>query len=103
MTDLESEKQIVTLARNLSLFGCFVATALLSSRERRSDCESHTGVRHSQPLVGWPMPQRQREWGLRLAKLQLETERSSTSGWVRSNLPKGRCDHGSPLAQVHYC
>ena len=27
MTDLESEKQIATLARNLSLFGCFVATA----------------------------------------------------------------------------
>ena len=27
MTDLESEKQIVTLARNLSLVGCFVATA----------------------------------------------------------------------------
>ena len=27
VTDLESEKQIVTLARNLSLFGCFVATA----------------------------------------------------------------------------
>ena|ERR1700740_1579874 len=25
--DLESEKQIATLARNLSLFGCFVATA----------------------------------------------------------------------------
>jgi PilZ domain-containing protein len=27
VTDLESEKQIATLARNLSLFGCFVATA----------------------------------------------------------------------------
>ena len=27
VTDLESEKQLVTLARNLSLFGCFVATA----------------------------------------------------------------------------
>ena len=27
MTDLESEKQIATSARNLSLFGCFVATA----------------------------------------------------------------------------
>ena len=27
MTDVESEKEIVTLARNLSLFGCFVATA----------------------------------------------------------------------------
>lgn len=27
MTDLESEKQIVTVARNLSLSGCFVATA----------------------------------------------------------------------------
>ena len=27
MTDLESEKQIVTVARNLSRFGCFVATA----------------------------------------------------------------------------
>ena len=27
MTDLESEKQIVTLAGNLSLFGCFVTTA----------------------------------------------------------------------------
>ena len=27
MTDLESEKQIVTVVRNLSLFGCFVATA----------------------------------------------------------------------------
>ena len=27
MTDLESEKEIVTVARNLSLFGCFVATA----------------------------------------------------------------------------
>jgi hypothetical protein len=26
VTDLESEKQIATLARNLSLFGCFVAT-----------------------------------------------------------------------------
>ena len=26
MTDLESEKQIATSARNLSLFGCFVAT-----------------------------------------------------------------------------
>lgn len=25
--DLESEKEIVTVARNLSLFGCFVATA----------------------------------------------------------------------------
>jgi hypothetical protein len=27
VTDLGSEEQIVTLARNLSLFGCFVATA----------------------------------------------------------------------------
>jgi hypothetical protein len=27
VTDLESEKQIVTLGRNLSLFGCFVAAA----------------------------------------------------------------------------
>ena len=27
VTDLESEKEIVTVARNLSLFGCFVATA----------------------------------------------------------------------------
>src|ERR1700739_1985670 len=27
VTDLESEKKIATLARNLSLFGCFVATA----------------------------------------------------------------------------
>lgn len=27
VTDLESEKQIVTVARNLSLSGCFVATA----------------------------------------------------------------------------
>jgi PilZ domain len=27
VTDLESEKQVATLARNLSLFGCFVATA----------------------------------------------------------------------------
>jgi hypothetical protein len=27
VTDLESEKQIATSARNLSLFGCFVATA----------------------------------------------------------------------------
>jgi PilZ domain len=27
VTDVESEKQIATLARNLSLFGCFVATA----------------------------------------------------------------------------
>jgi hypothetical protein len=26
VTDLESEKEIVTVARNLSLFGCFVAT-----------------------------------------------------------------------------
>ena len=26
VTDLESEKQIATLARNLSLFGCFVTT-----------------------------------------------------------------------------
>jgi hypothetical protein len=26
VTDLESEKQIATLARNVSLFGCFVAT-----------------------------------------------------------------------------
>jgi hypothetical protein len=27
VTDLESEKQIVTVVRNVSLFGCFVATA----------------------------------------------------------------------------
>jgi hypothetical protein len=27
VTDLQSEKQIATSARNLSLFGCFVATA----------------------------------------------------------------------------
>jgi hypothetical protein len=27
VTDLESEKQIATSARNLSLFGCFVATS----------------------------------------------------------------------------
>lgn len=27
VTDLESEKQIATVARNLSLFGCFVVTA----------------------------------------------------------------------------
>jgi hypothetical protein len=27
VTDLESEKELVTVARNLSLFGCFVATA----------------------------------------------------------------------------
>ena len=27
VTDVESEKEIVTVARNLSLFGCFVATA----------------------------------------------------------------------------
>ena len=27
VTDLESEEQIATLARDLSLFGCFVATA----------------------------------------------------------------------------
>ena len=27
VTDLESEKQVATSARNLSLFGCFVATA----------------------------------------------------------------------------
>jgi hypothetical protein len=27
VTDLESGKEIVTVARNLSLFGCFVATA----------------------------------------------------------------------------
>src|ERR1700730_8786039 len=27
VTDLESEKEIVTVAHNLSLFGCFVATA----------------------------------------------------------------------------
>jgi hypothetical protein len=26
VTDLESEKEIVTVARNISLFGCFVAT-----------------------------------------------------------------------------
>jgi hypothetical protein len=26
VTDVESEKEIVTVARNLSLFGCFVAT-----------------------------------------------------------------------------
>ena len=28
MTDVESEKQIVTVVRNLSLFGCFLATAI---------------------------------------------------------------------------
>ena len=27
VTDLESERQVATLARNLSLFGCFVVTA----------------------------------------------------------------------------
>ena len=31
--ELESEKELVTVARNLSLFGCFVATAILSPPE----------------------------------------------------------------------
>jgi hypothetical protein len=56
VTDLESEKQIATLARNVSLFGCFVATVT----------PFLTGTK------------------VRLVKLKLETERSSTPGWENS-------------------
>ena len=88
MTDLESESKSQQWP---AISVCLVVLwqrRLLSLREGRSDCESHIGVRRSQPLVGWPMSQPPREWGLRLAKLKLETERPSTRGWVRNNLER---------------
>ena len=42
VTDLESEKQIVTLARNLSLFGCFVATAAPFRYGNEGQIANHT-------------------------------------------------------------
>ena len=84
MTNLESGKEIVAVARNLSLLGCFVATVTPFVTGTKVRLRITHRARHSQPLVGWPMPQPPREWGLRLAKLKLKTERSSTLGWVRT-------------------
>jgi PilZ domain-containing protein len=84
VTDSESEKQIVTLARNLSLFGCFVATAtpfVMGTKVRvRITHRSATFA-----ALGWVAYSSGSEgMGLRLAELKLKTEQSSTPGWENS-------------------
>ena len=80
VTDLESEKQIATLARNLSLFGCFVVTAapFVTGAKVRVRI-THRGATFA--ALGWVAhTSASKEWGLRLAELQRETKRSSTLG-----------------------
>jgi hypothetical protein len=84
VTDLESGKEIVAVARNLSPFGCFVATAtpFLTGTKVRLRI-AHRGATFA-ALVGWPLPHPPRVWGLRgIALGRIETkDRAILDTWL---------------------